>query len=477
MSSTTSAEILSNAYVVTNGGERLEQFKRTFETVGLSPLPKVWNACMIPGEGKLGNSVSHYSLVRMAKETDMPFLVVFEDDAVPQDGAKDALERAFENRKPDCLCLTLGWNYDSDPEVGNDLRKKRKVFGSHAYVLFGREAYDTYLSKWPENGGADIVITRMDGAKRNDEKLFEQHTVGPALHLPHGWAAEQQIEEIVGGEIVEKWKKAREIVAKMKDEKTMHVAYTIDIQGPGAQQFEDQLYVSVKSLRDSRKQDDRIECHIIYANVTVELMERLHALDADGFKVSTIHIENRDMAYWQQFSKYNPKAEARPWGGIVFSRIWLPRFLGKCKRCIYLDADTLVRSSVSDLWSKDLGGKWLGMNMGSVPEYGYNSGVMLMDLQAMRADTTLYDRLEKFMRAGAISFMCPDQTVINRFFSDKIVEIGREWNYPPTQAVSDPALVSARIWHFYNGRQKPCRIDGDDFGKALIVWNRVLTGG
>jgi lipopolysaccharide biosynthesis glycosyltransferase len=257
---------------------------------------------------------------------------------------------------------------------------------------------------------------------------------------------------------------------------TLHVAYCIDVQGGGANQFNDQLFVSVKSLRDSRQPGDNIICHILYAHVSVELMERLHALDSDGFKVTTQHIEDGDMVYWQRFTRYDPRAQVRSWGGIVYARIWMPLFLKNCDRCIYLDADTMVRSSLRDLWNTDLGDCWLGMNMGSVPEYGYNSGVMLMDLKAMRADESLYPRLGKFMEEHAREYKCPDQTVINRFFVGKIKDIAREWNFPPSPGVADPALKKARIWHFYNGNQKPYRLAGDDFGRALVDWNNLLVG-
>ena len=256
----------------------------------------------------------------------------------------------------------------------------------------------------------------------------------------------------------------------------VHVAYCIDVQGPGAAQFSDQLFVSAKSLRDTRAPGDSIVCHVLYANVSVELMERLHALDADGFKVATRKIADRDLAYWQQFTRHDPKSASRPWGGIVFARIWLPLFLPDCDRCIYLDADTMVRAPVSALWNTCLGGNLLGMDMGSVPEYGYNSGVMLMDLKAMREEPDLYKRLGEFMAKNTRGFYCPDQTTINRFFAGRIFEIGREWNYPPTPGCADPAMGTAKIWHFYNGHQKPYRIAGDDAGRALVEWNNMLAG-
>lgn len=260
------------------------------------------------------------------------------------------------------------------------------------------------------------------------------------------------------------------------DTGTVHVAYCIDVQGAGAAQFGDQLYVSVKSVRDTKRPEDDVVVHVMYGHVSVELMERLHALDGDGFKVVTRHITDQDLAYWQQFTRHDPKSAARPWGGIVFARIWLPRFLPDCDRCVYLDADTMARAPIAFLYNGTMPeGKWLGMNMGSVPEYGYNSGVMLMDLKAMRADETLYSRLEDFMRKNTRGFYCPDQTTINRFFADKIADIGREWNYPPTPGCADPEMAKAKLWHFYNGTQKPYRIAADDAGRALVMWNNVLT--
>jgi len=472
------SDLLRHAYVITDGCVRFEQFKRLFAAAGLDPLPKVWNACTLPGHGALGCSISHYSLVRHALEEDLPMLVVFEDDAVPVDGAAEKLAEAIRARQPDALCLSLGWNYDSDPDKGADRGAKRKVYGSQAYALFGRKAYEAYIETYEKHGcEADAVLGLMSGSAMAPENLFAQYSPVKSIHSPGGWTAEAEIEKAVNAEAGSRLSKARAELAKMQAEKAVHVAWCIDVQGQGAAQFADQLYVSVKSVRDTRAPGDSVIAHVCYANVSVELMERLHALERDGFKVATRHITDRDLAYWQQFTKHDPRSAARPWGGIVFARLWLPLLLPNVEKCVYLDADTMCRAPISELFSKPLPeGKWLGMDMGSVPEYGYNSGVMLMDFAAMRADKTLYQRLGEFMQKNTRSFYCPDQTTINRFFADRIAEIGREWNYPPTPGVADPAMAAAKLWHFYNGTQKPYRIAGDDFGRALVAWNNQLQG-
>ena len=479
----TASEILQNAYVITNGGERLEQFRRTFVSVGLAdPFPKTWDACIVPEKNgiSLGCSISHYSLVRYAREANLPWLVVFEDDAVPVDAAAEKLVKEFDAHRDDgkTLCLSLGWSYDSDPDKGRDRGAKRRVYGSQAYILFGRRAYDAFMEAFVQNGSQiDITADIMKGSVLAEENLFAQYSPTPSMHGNGGsWTVDAEIERAVNIEAGDKLSKARAEVEKMRREKAVHVAYCIDVQGSGAAQFCDQLYVSIKSLRKTMRPTDYIVVHIMYANVPVEPMERIHALARDGFEIATRHIADKDLAYWQQFSKHDPRSAARPWGGIVFARIWLPLLLPDVARCCYLDADTMCRAPIADLCRGELPeGKWLGMNLGSVPEYGYNSGVMLMDLKAMREDKELYKRLGEFMAKHTRSFYCPDQTTINRFFSDKIADIGREWNYPPTPGAADPAMFKAKLWHFYNGHQKPYRIAADDAGRALVEWNNMLS--
>ena len=55
---------LPPAFIVTADPARLAQFRAAWAAVGL-PADAVaeWGACMIPGDGRLGNAVSQYALV------------------------------------------------------------------------------------------------------------------------------------------------------------------------------------------------------------------------------------------------------------------------------------------------------------------------------------------------------------------------------------------------------------------------------
>ena len=258
------------------------------------------------------------------------------------------------------------------------------------------------------------------------------------------------------------------------DEKHMNIAYTVDIQGIGAQQFADQLYVSISSLRKSKKDAENIRVHIFYGNITVELAESLHRLDTDTFHVQLHKIQQSDLNFMQQFTKQNPNSVARAWCGIVYARHWLAKFLMNESRCLYLDADTLVRNSVSDLYYSDLKGKSLGMVMGCIPEYGYNSGVIVMALEKIRKDDR-WEQLNEHLRKYALSYFLPDQTVINRFYLNDICELPLKYNYPPRTDIrynGSKLADSAVIWHFYNGGTKPVRFSESDITKS--EWNSYL---
>ena len=261
----------------------------------------------------------------------------------------------------------------------------------------------------------------------------------------------------------------------MSDKKQIEVVYTVDVQGMGAVPFCDMLKTSIYSIKATTTSDAGVRVNILYANIPADLMNEICRMSAPDFGIRFVKIKPEDLAYMQTLTKHRPSNQVRTWNGIVYARIWTALALPDIDRCVYLDNDTLVRKSLLPLWKTDLGGKMLGMNMGTVPEYGYNSGVMLMDLAKMRSDKDMWVRLADFLNKEAKTFFCPDQTAINRFFKDEIHPIDRIWNYPPTPGSNDlQGMNSAAIWHFYEGG-KPHRIDGDDFGRACLAWNQVLN--
>ena len=473
-------DILKNSFVITNGGIRLEQFKRTFDAVGLnSSLIREWRACMIPGEGILGHAVAMYSCVRYAQEQKMPFVLVFEDDVVPSDNAKEELLKAFENKPKDCVCLSLGWSYDSDPQPDKEfsLRSdRRRVYGLNAVVLFGNEGYETFLKEWEKNGRSDIVVSNFAGSYMTNKSHFTQHTIGQSMNLPAGWTVDKKLEEIVDKEAAVKYRKAEQEIAKIKAENTIHVAYTVDVNGLGSQQFCDQLLVSIFSLKTTMKMGERIHIHVFYGNFPAEKITNILHLSSDNFIISFEKLGNSFLSVLQSYSKQSRISTVRTFPGIVFARFWLSKLLNPAiKKCIYLDADTMALFPISELWNIDIGDNLIGAPKGIVPEYGFYSGTIILNLDGFRKEKThTVEAFGKYCEVESSKFYLPDQTAMNRFFVGKIFEISDSWIFPPTPGEHKKELKNCKMWHFYNP-PKPTRIDSDDSGTALLAWNTMLN--
>jgi len=127
---------------------------------------------------------------------------------------------------------------------------------------------------------------------------------------------------------------------------------------------------------------------------------------------------------------------------LIWYRILLPELLPELDRILYLDADTLVLQDLSPLWRTELGENLLGavaqhrlMEGGECldrpdlsTDAGYfNSGVLLMNLQAMR-DKLFSAQMLKVGRelAGAVNF--PDQDAYNIACAGQWQRLHPRWN-------------------------------------------------
>lgn len=164
-------------------------------------------------------------------------------------------------------------------------------------------------------------------------------------------------------------------------------------------------------------------------------------------------------------------------------RILLPEVLS-CRRTIYLDADTVTRTSLLPLWRMSLDGKSTGAvreaqapwaagpmgtdwrDLGMSPDTAYfNSGVLLIDLDAWRREGIGPAALDVLRRTRP---RWGDQCALNAVLGGRWLELPRRWNLQTADAagrgiawalwrgdveaaLADPAVVhySERIkpWH------------------------------
>ena len=167
----------------------------------------------------------------------------------------------------------------------------------------------------------------------------------------------------------------------------------------------------------------------------------------------------------------------------AYARILIPEILPDCDKAIYMDADTLVVSDVSGLWSADLGDNLVaGVIDGFVEqeelddiemsrnEY-INSGVLTMNLVAWRREG-IADRVFTKVRETAKSRYL-DQTALNAVVRGRVVFLGREWNFFSDRYVEIERRLP-KVIH-YAGFAKPWRYCRVPFADVFNFY-RTMSG-
>ena len=165
----------------------------------------------------------------------------------------------------------------------------------------------------------------------------------------------------------------------------------------------------------------------------------------------------------------------------MWHRSFLPELLPDVDRVLYLDVDTVVMDALEPLWATDVSGHYLAAvtnvleprfrhrpsELGlSGPAAYFNSGVLLLNLERMRAD----DRgaaVRAFARDQGPRLMWPDQDSLNVLLGGQRVPLHPRWNVmnslmglPATDEFSPDQAQAARsrpgIRHFEGpGVNKP----------------------
>ncbi len=149
-----------------------------------------------------------------------------------------------------------------------------------------------------------------------------------------------------------------------------------------------------------------------------------------------------------------------------------------CARVLYLDADVIVLGDVRELWATDLGGAALGAVVDcegdvaafaqrwglSLSDNGYfNSGVLLIDLQQVRA-RRLFSAAIEFVVAHGAELRYADQDALNHVFWNAWRALPPAWNAQKLMVLEAKAQALPAELRFHDrlpylvhftGREKP----------------------
>lgn len=191
-------QAMENSFVISIDDRQYETFKKHISSFS-NILPKRFNGFTIPnavysksGFIKSSNvincTLSHVSLVKYAQMMNIPYIFVFEDDAVPHIDISVLLPDMLKNIPPECDMLKIGilgyrrteiQSYNEFWDINNRTR------GSHAYMIFKRY-YEKYLENVKTNPVADglCMNDRFSNIYTSKTNMFLQRTHG-GIHSTH----------------------------------------------------------------------------------------------------------------------------------------------------------------------------------------------------------------------------------------------------------------------------------------------------
>ncbi len=182
----------------------------------------------------------------------------------------------------------------------------------------------------------------------------------------------------------------------------------------------------------------------------------------------------------------------------AYYRLFIPELMQDYRKALYIDGDTILMEDVANLYHTDISGCYAGavrdyniirdmsesfkahvtglLGVQDTSQY-FNSGVLLLDLDAMRRDFPLEFLMEQAELKGAKHH---DQDVLNSLFYGKVRFLHPRWNcmWQSEELYADveggrEALAAPGLVH-YPGRKKPWTKAGAFLPAARHYWKYAL---
>jgi lipopolysaccharide biosynthesis glycosyltransferase len=153
------------------------------------------------------------------------------------------------------------------------------------------------------------------------------------------------------------------------------------------------------------------------------------------------------------------------------------------KRCIWLDTDTLVGRDLGELVDLPLEGNFIAMavedslldsfisyyeSLGIAPDQVYNSGVLLVDVEAWRKNAVRTELIHCKRSMPSVLWFA-DQDVLNKYFAGRIMTLDRSWNRRDWAHAP-----KGQILHF-KGSPKPWELSEDSGLAGLSAWREIYA--
>ena len=197
-----------------------------------------------------------------------------------------------------------------------------------------------------------------------------------------------------------------------------------------------QLQVMLTSLRVNNPRDTFVLA-LLHSGISDQALDRVRIqCGTYGYTFMPVPVDD---------TLFQEAPITRQYPKEMYYRLLAPHLLPKqLRRVLYLDPDTLIINPIRPLWETDLRGKLFAaaahtgktelmsgvnqMRLGTEQDY-YNSGVLLMDLEAGRREIVPQE-IFQYVQQHRRELILPDQDVLNALYSEKILPLEDVlWNY------------------------------------------------
>lgn len=231
------------------------------------------------------------------------------------------------------------------------------------------------------------------------------------------------------------------------------------------------LGVAITSLICNTSEKNNYSIYVLHSGLKNENMKRIKALETQNASIEFVDVSDK-------LEVYGRKLNLRDYYTVaIYFRLFIPNMFPQLDKAIYLDADMVILEDVAKLYDIDLHDNLLGgvsdaiiasrkefrdyaeLGCGIYPYTRYfNSGMMLMNLDAMR-EFDLEGKFEFLFNTYGFETVCPDQDYLNVICKDRVLYLDEGWD---KMAIDGNYKGRPMIVH-YNNFAKPWQQNGINY--------------
>lgn len=230
--------------------------------------------------------------------------------------------------------------------------------------------------------------------------------------------------------------------------------------------YVDPLTVSLHSLALNADPQKQYQVTILTEQLTPAHQAQLKAEQTANVSVSFVSIAQR---LKEQITDKGNKLRADYFTFTIYYRLFIAELFPDLNEAVYLDADTVVLTDIAKLFAQPLDGALLGAvrdpfmaanpvttaytkaAIGVAVTRYCNSGVLLMDLKALRQAQFAAHFLE-LLNQYHFHSLAPDQDYINAISRDRLLHLDESWNLQGDRPISNPKIIHYNLydkpWHY-----------------------------